>query len=162
VLPDLLPNQLGIQKDHSLTPPPTCFAFLLQVPNVDGFFAHLVAWLTGRVYNNSQPGLLTNPAFSFWRAPSLACWYWTALRKYKKTVCVGATLGQISDGRLKELVVRIGDGFMKEVRLLVTTRFRLSDLMQRRCPFNSSILVQNLDPKTAFSVNERTWCCKGH
>ena len=64
----------------------------------------------------------------------------------------GSFFGQITDGRLRDFVLRVSDGFFPDISVVVTSRCRLFDPMASRTWYYRQIEVEQLQPEAAVQL----------
>lgn len=154
VLPGGYPAHPKVPKDRNLVAParPLVFSFY-DAPNPDMFFAELAAWLEGCP---SADDLARVPSYQQ-TLESLAVagkclLVLDGLEKVQDDGSRGGAFGQILDGRLRDFVVRAADGWMSQVSLVITSRFRLYDPLAERTWYYRQIPIEKLDPTTALKL----------
>lgn len=167
ILPDVLPTDLQLPKRDDLATPDLLFVYsFYDASNVDVFFAQLASWLKDEPYDDSTriPSYLetrylleamTNPsqrAAGTAKQPSSCLLIMDGLEKAQDVGFRGGVLGRIEDGRLRDLIKWIADGLMPNVRLLITTRFRLIDLQALQVRFFLGISVEKLSDAAAVAL----------
>jgi tetratricopeptide (TPR) repeat protein len=152
VLPGAFPEHPRARKDATLQAPKRLFVFsFYDVPNADMFFDDVGAWLTGErnlAYAKIADTLMDPP-----RDPSeRLLLVLDGLEKVQDDGTRGGTFGQISDGRLRNLVLQVSDGWLPHVSLLITSRFRLFDPLQSRTYYFQQIDVERLELSAAIRL----------
>ena len=71
------------------------------------------------------------------------------LEKVQDDGARGGAVGQLLDGRLRDLILRAADGWLPGVALLITTRFRLFDPLAQRSALYCQIDIDQLPPPAA-------------
>jgi tetratricopeptide (TPR) repeat protein len=132
MLPGVLPLELGIRKQESLPKPRRLFVFsFYDAPNPEDFFTQLANWLTNA--NNR----LETTAHSYEQIVRLlecagpCLLILDGLEKVQEDGLRGTPFGQISDGRLRNLVLRAAENCLADAAMLITTRFAIDDLRER-------------------------------
>jgi tetratricopeptide (TPR) repeat protein len=74
------------------------------------------------------------------------------LEKVQEDGSRGGAFGQILDSRLRDLVLRVADGWFPKVSLVVTTRFRLYDPESKRAWYYRQIEVEQLQASSAVRL----------
>jgi len=148
-LPGVLPTP-DVAVDATLTPPRGLFVFsFYDAPNPDAFFAELAAWLddapddanvsyeqTIRRLEKEDGVLLVLDGFE----------------KVQDTGERSGYFGRILDGRLRDLVLRIADGWLRGARLLITSRFQLFDALAERSLHLLPIPVEELTVEASVAL----------
>jgi tetratricopeptide (TPR) repeat protein len=129
VLPDILPPVSGIPKNDSLPSPGKLFVFsFYDAPNPDLFLNEVAIWL-GYTPNNAQSGKLSyNQVLRMLQTSGRCILVLDGLEKIQDDGARGGIFGQIRDGRLGDLVLRLAGGYLPEVSAIITTRFPIADL----------------------------------
>jgi hypothetical protein len=139
--------------DSSLPTPQRMFVFsFYNASNPDVFVAQLAAWIRGLEYDDK----IASPSFEEVRRELLAMGgcliVLDGLEKIQDDGLRGTAFGRISDGRLRDFVLSIAEGRLPNVRLLITTRFRLFDEVRRRATHYLAISIERLSPLTAVRL----------
>ncbi len=152
-LPGVLSPADGTQKDDTLMPPRQLFVFsFYDAPNPDDFFGRLAAWLRDEPFDEAA----RTPSYEqtlMLLAKARGCLLvMDGLEKAQSIGIRGSPLGHITDGRLRDLVLRAADGYMPGLAMLITTRFRLFDPLAERSPDYYPIAVEKLAPETCVAL----------
>jgi len=152
-LPGGIPPSPGAAKRDALPRPKGLLVFsFYDAPNPDSFFAEVAAWL------GWQPPAGESRAASYQEALRLLAQagpcllVLDGLEKVQDDGARGGVFGELLDGRLRDLVLRAADGWLPGVSVLITTRFRLFDLLAQRCTLFWEIGVDQLEPRTALAL----------
>lgn len=161
VLPGGYPEHPKVGKDQSLAAPARLLVFsFYDAPNPDTFFTTLAAWLEGRPL---EPGVeaaenrATRPPSYYQTLELLASagkclLVLDGLEKVQDDGGRGGAFGQILDGRLRDFVVRAADGYLPQMSLVITSRFRLYDPLASRVWYYRQVDVERLQPPSAVQL----------
>lgn len=156
VLPGGYPEHPRVPKDRGLAAPARLFVFsFYDAANPDRFFAELAAWLEDR-----PPASMEDPARlpSYYRTLELlgragrCLLVLDGLEKVQDDGSRGGAFGQILDGRLRDFILRVADGWLPPVSLVITSRFRLYDPLASRTWYYRQIEVEELLPSAAVQL----------
>jgi len=153
VLPGVLPVELGVRKQDSLPKPRRLFVFsFYDAPNPDAFYMQLAAWLTnaGNRLETTQPSCEQTLRLLENAGPCLLIL--DGLEKVQEDGLRGTPFGQISDGRLRNFVLRAAETRLGEATVLITTRFALDDLRDRASLNYREILVERISEATCVAL----------
>ena len=143
-----------IPSDPALRPLSAIFVFsFYDEPNVEVFFSILTAWINGERYDESA------------RRPTYAETL-VALQQSGQDLLIlldglemvqdpgqrGGHLGQITEPSLRNFITSVAKGTFKNVSVLVTSRFKLYDVLAKGYSFLASYPVDKLDPETAVGL----------
>ena len=164
VLPGGLAEPDGIPKDETLPPPGGPFVFsFYNVPNPDRFFAQLSAWLAGTPFDESAKAAsyqqilqdLARVASAAERQGGILL-VLDGLEKVQDDGARGGVFGQLLDGRLSDLVLRLAGGWVPGVRAIITTRFPIAELDQAfyagQAPHYCPIRVAQISEETGVAL----------
>lgn len=150
-LPGGLPEDPSLPKDSTLPQPRRLFVFsFYDAPNPDTFFAELAAWLGGEPAKERRAVSYGETRSLLERAgPGLL-----VLDGLEKVQDDGARgiLGQLQDGRLRDLVRYAAEGYLPGATFVLTTRFRPVDLLAQAPPFFREIDIEKLTAETAVTL----------
>jgi tetratricopeptide (TPR) repeat protein len=118
-------------------------------PNPETFFSRLYSWLTDNW--ESDQILSYQQILSVLGRKEGILLVLDGLERVQEEGTRGA-FGQITDGRLRDLVLRSADGWLPGVSLLVTTRFYLFDVLTRRCLHHLQVDVHRMSPDAAAAL----------
>ncbi len=165
ILPGGLAEPDGIPKDETLPPPGGAFVFsFYEVPNPDTFFAQLSAWLAGTSFDESAkvPSYqqtrqdLTRVASTAEKQGEQILLVLDGLEKVQDDGARGGVFGQLLDGRLSDLVLRLAGGYLPGVRAVITTRFAIAELDQAfhagQAPHYLPIPVEEISEETGIAL----------
>ncbi|MCP4662119.1 MAG: hypothetical protein GY856_42495, partial [bacterium] len=158
-LPEVLPAEPGVDKDPSLPAPRELLVFsFYDAPNPDAFVAELAAWCGGTSGRARAPSyeetvrMLTDVEDLLLVLDGMERVQETGVR---------GPFGQITDGRLRDFVLRLAEGWLPGVRVIVTTRFRLFDPLAADSPLHFPIPVEKLAEATAVALLRQRGVCRG-
>jgi tetratricopeptide (TPR) repeat protein len=156
VLPSGYPEHPKVPKDRSLAAPARLLVFsFYDAPNPDTFFNELVAWLQGRSPGSSDD-LTQLPSYQQTlerlAAVGRCLLMLDGLEKVQDDGSRGGAFGQILDGRLRDFVLRATDGWLPQVSLVITSRFRLYDPLATRSWYYRQIPIEKLDSPAAVKL----------
>jgi tetratricopeptide (TPR) repeat protein len=153
VLPDLLPEHSSLPKDSTLPAPTGLFVFsFYDAPNPDAFFGETAAWLTNTVCDAPSRQLSYEQIIQLLERTTPCVFVLDGLEKVQEDGLRGGTLGRITDGRLRDFVIRVAEGWLPAVSLIITTRFAPFDPLERRSHFYRAIPVESLSPDAAVAL----------
>lgn len=152
-IPGALPEHPDLPKDLSLTPPERLFVFsFYNAPNPDSFFGQLAAWLQNHVYDDSVRPPSYEQTLQLIEQAKVCLLVLDGLEKAQEDGLRGTAFGRINDGRLRDFILRIAEGYLSNVRVIITTRFRLFDTRKRNSPYFREIRIEKLEPLAAVSL----------
>ena len=153
VLPGAMPDTPDIPKDDSLPPPSSLFVFsFYDAPNPDKFFAELATWLAGETSDESAKTYSYEQTVRLLEGAGECLLVMDGLEKVQDPGARGGAFGRIEDGRLRNLVLRVAEGLLPGVCVIITTRFRLYDPLAERSPLYWPIPVEQLDGDAAVAL----------
>jgi tetratricopeptide (TPR) repeat protein len=157
VLPGGYPEHPKVPKDRNLPAPARLFVFsFYDVPNPDTFFAKLAAWLEGRPPTPKDDDVTRPPSYQqtldLLAVAGKCLLVLDGLEKAQDDGSRGGAFGQILDGRLRDFVLRVADGWLPQVSLMITSRFRLFDPPALRAWYYQQIGVEKLQPAAAVHL----------
>lgn len=154
VLPGGYPEHPKVPKDRSLAAPARLSVFsFYDAPNPDTFFAELAAWLQGRPLGDDLARALSYQQTLEFLARAGSCLLvLDGLEKVQDDGARGGVFGQILDGRLRDFLLRVGDGWLPQISLVITSRFRLYDPLAARAWYYRQIEVEKLLPPAAVQL----------
>ncbi|HSS51352.1 MAG TPA: hypothetical protein VLX28_20615, partial [Thermoanaerobaculia bacterium] len=161
VLPGGYPPHPKVPKDQSLTAPARLLVFsFYDAPNPDTFFTTLAAWLEGRPLDpeagSAGDGTARPPSYyqtlELLARAGKCLLVLDGLEKVQDDGSRGGAFGQILDGRLRDFVVRVADGYLPQVALVITSRFRLYDPLASRVWYYRQVDVERLQPPAAVQL----------
>lgn len=157
VLPNGLEQPADLAKDTTLVAPHGVMVFsFYDAPNPQIFFGHLYAWLKGMQYQDSETRVSYNQTLAVLRATRLGdeglllCL--DGLEKVQDDGLRGGIFGAITDSSLKDLVERIADGYLPNVRTIITTRFPVASLEEELPGNYVPIAVDELTEDSAAAL----------
>jgi tetratricopeptide (TPR) repeat protein len=156
LLPGVLPLELGMSKQKSLPKPRRLFVFsFYDAPNPEAYFTQLAAWLTNRDnrVETTQPSYEQTLRLLEYAGPCLLIL--DGLEKVQEDGLRGAPFGQISDGRLRNFVLRAAENRLGEATLLITTRFAVDDLRVRPSLNYREVPIERLSEEGCVSLLRR-------
>lgn len=143
VLPGAYPEHPRVPKDHSLPPSPKrllVFSFYKE-PNPDAFFNTIGMWLDVETSSSSNHIEMIENA-------GRCLLVLDGLEKVQDDGSRGGVFGQIGDGRLRDFLLRVSDGWLPKVSIVITSRFRLFDPLANRVYYYHQYDV-NMLPRAA-------------
>ena len=147
ILPGAYPEHAGTRKDVRLRSPARLLGFsFYEAPNPDAFFAEIAAWLNA-VDTVSYSQILRRLA-----AAGRCLLILDGLEKVQDDGLRGGAFGHLPDGRLRDLVLGVADGYLPDVSMIVTSRFRLFDPLAERASHYTQIDVERLDRAAAIQL----------
>jgi tetratricopeptide (TPR) repeat protein len=156
VLPGGYPEHPRVSKDRDLAAPVRLFVFsFYDAPNPDMFFTEIAAWQGGRPAASSDdlPRLPSyHQVLELLAAAGKCLLVLDGLEKVQDDGARGGAFGQILDGRLRDFVLRVADGWLPQVSLVITSRFRLYDPLVSRTWYYRQIDIEKLQPHTAVQL----------
>ncbi len=153
LLPGAMPEAPDIPKDDSLPPPHNLFVFsFYDAPNPDAFFADLAAWLTDPAPGDAPKTYSYQQTVRLLPRAGDCLLVLDGLEKVQDPGTRGGAFGQITDGRLRDFVVGVAGGWLRGVRVIITTRFRPYDPLAEGCPLYRPIPVEQLDKHAAVAL----------
>jgi hypothetical protein len=175
VLPAGLPEHPNLPKRTDLPPAAGLFVFsFYDEANPDNFFFHVAKWLEPQAGSPRREGLAKGPAdqselskvsfqqtLDFLQKADPCLLILDGLEKVQYDGARGEALGGLSDGRLRELVLRVADGWLPNVRLLITSRFSLFDALSERATFYRQTEVTQLSLDAAVQLLRDRGVSKG-
>jgi tetratricopeptide (TPR) repeat protein len=150
VVPGGYPEHPRVPKDQGLPAPERLFVFsFYDAPSPDSFFAELGNWLAADSdhQRDSYHRILQRLPGA---GPVLIVL--DGLETVQEDGSRDRVLGRISDGRLRDLLGRVADGLLENTSLLITSRFRLYDLLAARAWYLRDIAVERLEPAAAVRL----------
>ena len=148
-LPGVLPSP-GVAVDETLTPPRGLFVFsFYDAPNADAFFVELAAWLDDLPEGAKVSYEQTVRRLEQETGVLLVL---DGLEKIQDTGERSGYFGRIDVGRLRDLVLRVAEGWLPGTRLLITSRFQLFDALAERSPRFWQIPIEELTPEASVSL----------
>ncbi|MCP4583574.1 MAG: toll/interleukin-1 receptor domain-containing protein [candidate division Zixibacteria bacterium] len=152
-IPDVLPNDPKISKNAKLPTPERLFVFsFYDAPNADNFIAHLAAWLSGTVYDESNPIPSFYQTLDLLQQAGSCLLVLDGLEKVQHDGARGGILGQIQDKRLSDLVLRLSRGYLPNIQSIITTRFPLAELEEEQPHHYNTISVENISDETGVDL----------
>lgn len=64
----------------------------------------------------------------------------------------GGVFGELQDGRLSDLLVRVAEGYLPALSVLITSRFPLAKLDERGSVYYRPIAVEEIEPAAAVAL----------
>lgn len=142
ILPCGLPEDPQIAKDSTLPTPRSVFVFsFYDAPNTDAFFRCLQMWLQNTAEVQSS-WTVDQFMFQLQRTPGLIVL--DGLERVQEDGQRG-DFGRLGSPKLREFLDQLAAGNVPGLSALVTSRFPLSDLRDRREDFFHSISVDKID-----------------
>ncbi len=152
VLPGATADDPNLPKDKSLPAPGGLFVFsFYDAPNPDAFIDALAAWLADLPPDDTTTYSYEQTVRLLQRAGD-GLIVMDGLEKVQDDGLRGGVFGQITDGRLRDFVLRAAEGYLPRIRVIITTRFRPYDPLAVRAPLYLPIAVEQLDPPAAVAL----------
>ncbi len=153
VLPGGPHNPRGINKMTNLPSPQRIMVFsFYEAPNPDTFFSELFDWLNDKLPTRDAEPISLQILLRLLERAGPCLIALDGLEKTQDDGSKGGRFGQILDSRLRELVLRVADGWLPNTAFLVTTRFGLFDAEARRCGHYHRIYIDKLQPLAALGL----------
>ena len=165
VLPGGYPDHPKVPKQRDLPAPARLLVFsFYDVPNPDSFFAELGQWLQSSPHapreelrlrhaeRDDCSTLSYHQILELLPAAGSCLLVLDGFEKVQDDGLRGGAFGQINDGRLRDFVLRAADGYLPLVSLLITSRFRLWDLLAERTDLYEQIDVERLQRAAAVQL----------
>ncbi len=132
LLPGVLPAEAGVAKDAGLAKPQRLFVFsFYDEANPDAFFAQLAAWLSDPMPREKERQPSYEQVLRLLERAGTCLLVLDGLEKVQDDGLRGGTFGELLDNRLRGLLLRIAEGRLPTVSVVITTRFVLEDLQER-------------------------------
>ncbi len=147
MLPEVLPPHADVPKRSDLRVPERLFVFsFYDAPNPDSFFSAIADWLAGPPkVGDRQPSyqqllqLLQSavpiPQSQIENQKSQILLVLDGLEKVQDDGVRGGVFGELQDDRLSDLLVRVAEGFLPSLSVLITSRFPLAKLDDQSCAY---------------------------
>lgn len=153
VLPGGYPEHPKVPKDRSLPAPARLLVFsFYDAPNPDTFFNTLAAWLEGRSPDETARLSSYHQTLDLLAKAGKCLLVLDGLEKVQDDGARGGVFGRILDGRLRDFVLSAADGWLPQVSLLITSRFRLFDPLASRASYYRQIEIERLRPSAAVQL----------
>jgi tetratricopeptide (TPR) repeat protein len=153
VLPGGYPEHPRVSKDHTLVAPTRLMVFsFYDAPNPDAFFNKVASWLEGRSADDQTRTLSYHQVLELLVSAGRCLLVLDGLEKVQDDGSRGGAFGQIMDGRLRDFVLRAADGYLPQISLVITSRFRLYDPLVSRTWYYLQIAIERLEPATAVQL----------
>lgn len=155
ILPGAMPEHRDVPKrtDLPVARPLLLFSFDDE-PDPDAFFVRLAEWLDtlqGRTASVGSP-ISYHETLARLEQTAPCLLIFDGLEKIQYDGASGQAVGGLSDGRLRNLVLRIADGWLRHVSLLITTRFPLFDAQAGRASYFRQTDVTHLSVDAAIQL----------
>ena len=151
MLPGVIPPEPDHAKDNSLPRPSRVFVFsFYSAPSPDSFFSELVGWLGDSPTANDPPIPSYERTIRVLGSSEHCLIVLDGLEKVQELGLEGGLLGRISDGRLRDLILRAAEVLADPI--VVTSRFCLSDVLAKRSPFFRVVPVEKIDSDAAVAL----------
>lgn len=153
VLPDIFPSHPDVPKRTDLPPPARLFVFsFYDAPNPDSFFAKLSRFVTcNPAGDTARPGSYEETLLAL-QSVGRCTLILDGLERVQDDGARGGVFGSLTDGRLTDLLLRVADGLLRDVSMMVTSRFPLAQLEERGSQYYKPIPVEEIDPSTAAAL----------
>ena len=153
VLPGAMAADPNLPKDTALPAPGGLFVFsFYDAPNPEAFVTALATWLADRPPDDSTKTYSYEQMVRLLERAGDCLLVLDGLEKAQDDGLRGGVFGQITDGRLRDFVLRAAEGYLPGVRVIITTRFRLFDPLAERSPLYWPIAVEQLDAPAAVAL----------
>src|SRR5712692_3638173 len=153
VLPSMLPETPDVAKNEALPTPEGLLVFSFYAAlNPDNFFAVLAAWL-----NNSPADDIVEPpsyqqTLRLLRQAGSCLLVLDGLEKVQDDSARSGVFGRIDDGRLRDFVQRLADGYLPGVRAIITTRFPIAELEEEQPPHYLPVAVEEISEAAGINL----------
>jgi hypothetical protein len=77
------------------------------------------------------------------------------LEKVQDEVARGCVFGELQDGPLSDLLVRVAEGYLPALSVLITSRFPLAELDERGSVYYRPIAVEEIEPAAAVALSRQ-------
>ena len=162
VLPGAMADDPNLPKDDTLSEPGGVFIFsFYDAPSPDKFIAELAAWLEDRPPDDRATTYSSEQTIRLLQGAGDCLLVLDGLEKVQDPGLRGGAFGEITDGRLRDFVLRLAEGCLPGVRAIITTRFRPYDPLAERSPLYWPIPVEQLDPRAAVALLRRRGVRRG-
>ena len=156
ILPGVMPAEPDLHIDDSLRTPRAVFVFsFYEAPNAEALFTELSSFFKQSTYTASSPEKGT-PSYAqtvaILEQIDSALLVLDGLERVQSDGARGDILGRVLDGRLNDLLERAASGYLRELSVIITSRFRLVGLESKNAPFLHSVSVEKLEPGTALML----------
>ncbi len=148
-LPSVMPPRVDVLPDESLDAPDLSLIFsFFEAPTTDEFLVQLARWLGSIDVSDSNASyhrimeILEQPG-----PPRLIVL--DGFEKAQEEGVRGGCPGKIQDARLRDLILRVADGAIPDLRMIITSRFQLFDAIAHACPLYHAISVEDLSSPAA-------------
>ena len=159
LLPNVLPPDSSNPKDGSLHTPASVFVFsFYDASDPQVFLQALSRWLYPVSNPQSDGSMLMHShdqlVHALQNAP-VSLLVLDGLEKIQEDATRGGILGRISDGNIRELVIRLSSGYLPRVSALITSRFPLTDLDEALPTYYRPIDVEEIDINSGINLLRR-------
>jgi tetratricopeptide (TPR) repeat protein len=150
-----MPDDPVLPKNDLPVPARVLVFSFYDAPNPEEFFAEISAWITGNSYNPAAPLTASRsygqiiPLLETCDSVLLVL---DGVERVQEDGTRGTVFGQLADSRIRDFVARIAEGHLRGVSLVLTTRFRVFDIVERRSPFYLPISIDTLSPASAVAL----------
>ena len=152
-LPGVLPEDHKAPKDPSLPTPNGILVFsFYDAPNPEAFFEALHMWLAGSP--NVGVGVSFNQLLFMMQNAVPGLMILDGLEKVQEDGAKGI-FGRLNSPNLRDFINRLASGYLPNLSVLITTRFRLADLHEAKSQFFKSIPVEEIDIPTGIQLLRR-------
>ena len=161
-LPQVLPETDDDPHDNTLPKPAGLFVFsFYDVPNPDTFFATLAAWIQGKLDSDDTRAPSYEQAVRLMANAGDCLLVLDGLEKVQDPGVRTGRFGQILDNRLRDFVLRVAEGYLPGLRVIITTRFRPFAPKAARSPLYWAIPIEQLDEQAAIDLLRTRGVSKG-
>lgn len=161
MLPEVMPLRADLPKRANLRPPERLFVFsFYDAPNPDSFFAELFDFLCppGGQEQSAEDGGANARRPSYQQtllalqSAGSCLLMLDGLEKVQDDGVRGGIFGEVQDGRLSDLLVRLAEGYLPQVSVLITSRFPLALLDELGSYYYRPIEVEEIDVAAAVKL----------
>ncbi len=129
------PDNQNLHKDSKLIPPTNLFVFsFYKTNNFDEFFSHLIAFLKDQPINQGEHLIPSyEEAFELLDLSKRCLLILDGIERVQDIVQSYKTdryVGKINHNGILELLIRVVDGWLPDVSIIVTSRLRIFDLQK--------------------------------
>ncbi len=153
VLPGAMADDPNLPKDDTLPPPGGLIVFsFYDAPNPDKFVAGLAAWLEGRPPDDAAKTYSYEQMVRLLQGAGDCLLVMDGLEKVQDTGARGGAFGRITDGRLRDFVLRVAEGNFRGIGIIITTRFPMPHLEEERPPNYATIPIDEISEQTGIDL----------
>ncbi|MEX1027232.1 MAG: TIR domain-containing protein [Candidatus Paceibacterota bacterium] len=156
LLPNVLPPHPNVGNRDDLPPPERLFVFsFYDAPNPDSFFLSLNDFLhapTETRNASERPHASYQQTLLALKAAGPCLLILDGLERVQDDGLRSGVFGELEDGRLSDLLVRVAEGYLPDVSVLITSRFPLAKLEEQGSVYYSPIPVEDIEPPAAVAL----------